>query len=188
MLVMMTCNSSHGDVILINLIYGREIKGSNKQENIQLFLRKSITRHLNERISLFFLISLRPGCMLVYFNTQIQLIIIFLMCVYCARKTGHQSSSSLLSMLRADGSLLFAAIYLYTVRMPMSVHNYWFSIRQVHHRVSVSLEKTRSSLSLSLFLSVAHVLSLVRFFSRETCLRMKSVSYAPIFILTLSIN
>lgn len=104
------------------------------------------------------------------------LIIIVLMCVYYTRKTGHQSSYSLLSMLRAEGPLLFAIFRLlfYSVRMPMSVHNYRFSIRQVHHRVSVSLEKTRSSVS------PGRVLSLIRFFPPETCSRMKSVSYALI--------
>lgn len=122
--------------------YGREIKERTSKKNISSRAKYdlSITCHLNERISLFSLVALR---LMVYFNTRIPHNNSLDVCTSRAqaRKTGHQSSSSLLSMLRAEDSLLFAAVSLYTVRMPMSVHNYRFSIRQVHRCVSASLEK-----------------------------------------------
>jgi len=58
---------------------------------------------------------------------------------YQACRTGHQSSLSLPSMLRAENPLLSAAVSLYTVRMPMPLHNYRVSIRQVHRCVFASV-------------------------------------------------
>lgn len=75
------------------------------------------------------------------------LVIILSMCAHRAHqacRTGHQSSLSLPSMLRAENPLLSAAVSLYTMRMPMPLHNYRVSIRQVHRCVFASVPSKRN--------------------------------------------
>lgn len=105
------------------------------------------------------------------------------MCVYCARKPAKRDINRRTRYFRCFGQRVpyYSVVSFYTVRMPMSVHNCRFSIRQVHRRVSASLEKTQ------LCFSQSRRISRLIFFSRNA-LSHEIRLLRPNFTLTLSSN
>lgn len=181
----MACNPSRG--AFWSILYGEGDKTSNKQESIYFWEKYnlSITRHFNERnISLFSRRSAPRVYAWWFILIRGYLIIILLICVHCARKPGKRDINRRPRYFRCFGQM----VSYYSRPSPFIsciCQCRWIitGFRSGKYIIAFPrLSKKRAAL----FLPIAFCLLFD--FSLETCLRMKSISYASIFIPTLSTN